>query len=245
MPRKHRIYGSVESLDRRYRDINELIRGLHRQLGAEPTAEEVIAYGRDMGLEMPGTFDDTSRIPTTSPQTATTKRPRSVSAAALLSPVSPDTKTARPSDRRSSDESVDLVRDPSGRPHYIGPAGSMAFFTRLRNLVATRSKSATSALGGDTYSIAEEHDKSKDPTVKFPEREVADRYIEAFFKHVHPNSVLFHRPTFQHVYEEMWRTATASTTEPARGVERSAQEAQQPPAAGSRSDLERILESLL
>ncbi|KAK7937421.1 uncharacterized protein PG986_014289 [Apiospora aurea] len=266
MPRKHRIYGSVESLDRRYRAINALIQNLHPQLGAEPTAEEVIAYGRDMGLEMPGNFDDTSSIPATSPQTITRKRPRSVSAAVLLSPVSPDTKTAWSSVRHNSDESVKLVRDPSERPQYISPTGSMVFFTRLRNLVATRSESASSALGGDPHSLAEENDMITDPTVvyegyhanaqplspsmfrgdppttsfsshdvaqpnksellrhcvpssrvKFPEREVADRYIEVVFQHMHPNFVLFHRPTFQHVYEEIWRAATATTTEPGRG----------------------------
>ena len=271
MPRKHRIYGSVESLDRRYLAINALIRNLHPQLGAEPTAEEVIAYGRDMGLEIPGNFDDTSSIPGISPQTITRKRPGSVSAAALLSPVSPDAKTARPSDRRNSDKSVNLVRDPSERLQYIGPTSSMVFFTRLRNLVATRSKSVSSALGGDPHSVAEEHDMTTDPIglydghpanaqplspsmfrgdspmtsfsshdvaqanksellrhcvpsskAKFPEREVADRYIEAFFQHMHPNFVIFHRPTFQHVYEEIWRAATATTTEPGRGVEQSA-----------------------
>ncbi|KAK7928557.1 hypothetical protein PG985_005555 [Apiospora marii] len=271
MPRKHRIYGSIESLDRRYRAINALTQNLHPQLGAEPTAEEVIAYGRDMGLEIPDNFDDTSSIPATSTQTITRKRPRSVSTAALLSPVSPDTKTARPSDRRSSDESEKLVRNPSERPQYISPTGSMVFYTRLRNLVVTRSKSASSTLGGDPHSLAEENDMITDPIVvyeghpanaqplspsmfrgdspttsfsshdvaqanksellrhcvpsskvKFPEREVADRYIEAFFQHIHPNFVLFHRPTFQHVYEEIWRAATATTTEPGRGAEQSA-----------------------
>ncbi|KAK6848799.1 hypothetical protein PG995_012632 [Apiospora arundinis] len=251
MPRKHRIYGSVESLDRRYRAIDALIRGLHPQLGAEPTAEEVIAYGRELGLEMPD-FD--GNAPET-PQT-TVKRPRSVSASALLSPVSPENKTIK-SDR--SDSSANLVRDPSGRPHYIGPAGSLAFFTRLRNLVATRSKSCSSELSSEPHPEHMTADLIADPTmvydghtqreslkpplspsmfrgdspttsfsgheghpftsellrhcvpsskVKFPEREVADRYIEAFFQHMHPNFVLFHRPTFQHVYEEIWRAAS-------------------------------------
>ncbi|KAK8113463.1 hypothetical protein PG984_013989 [Apiospora sp. TS-2023a] len=262
MPRKHRIYGSVESLDRRYRAIDALIRGLHPQLGAEPTAEEVIAYGRELvGGEPP--------TPTQSVTTTATKRPRSVSASALLSPVSPENKTTR-SDR-SDESSANLVRDPSGRPHYIGPAGSLAFFTRLRNLVATRSQSSSSELSSDPHPEHMTADLIADPTmvydghaaqaqrnndnndnndnnenrlkpplspsmfrgilrrpvlgghantsellrhcvpsskVKFPEREVADRYIEAFFQHMHPNFVIFHRPTFQHVYEEIWRAAS-------------------------------------
>ncbi|KAK7937460.1 uncharacterized protein PG986_014328 [Apiospora aurea] len=57
--------------------------------------------------------------------------------------------------------------------------------------------------------------------VKIPEREAADRYLEAS-KHMRPNFVLFHRSTFQHVYEELWRaataTATATTTELGRGA---------------------------
>ncbi|KAK7963477.1 hypothetical protein PG988_010451 [Apiospora saccharicola] len=284
MPRKHRIYGSVESLDRRYRAIDSLIRGLHPQLGAEPTAEEVIAYGRELGLEMPdfeggggGGGGGGSSVgggepptPTQSVTTAATKRPRSVSASALLSPVSPENKTTR-SDR-SDESSANLVRDPSGRPHYIGPAGSLAFFTRLRNLVATRSQSSSSELSSDPHPEHMTADLIADPTmvydghaaqaqaqrnndndndnrlkpplspsmfrgdspttsfsshegghantsellrhcvpsskVKLPEREVADRYIEAFFQHMHPNFVIFHRPTFQHVYEEIWRAAS-------------------------------------
>ncbi|KAK8099925.1 hypothetical protein PG999_010299 [Apiospora kogelbergensis] len=237
MPRKHRIYGSVESLDRRYRAIDALIRGLHPQLGAEPTAEEVIADAAD------------DRV-------GGGKRQRSMSAAALLSPVSPEAKTIK-SDR--SDGSANLVRDPSGRPHYIGPAGSLAFFTRLRNLVATRSKSTSSELSSDPHPEHMTADLIPDPTmvyeghnqrdslkpplspsmfrgdspttsfssheghanisellrhcvpsnkVKLPEREVADRYVEAFFEHMHPNFVLFHRPTFQHVYEEIFRAAS-------------------------------------
>ncbi|KAK8012900.1 hypothetical protein PG991_010275 [Apiospora marii] len=278
MPRKHRIYGSVEGLDRRYRAIDALIRGLHPQLGAEPTAEEVIAYGRELGLEMPdfdgsggggggGGSSSVGEPPT--PQSVTTaKRPRSVSASALLSPVSPENKTTR-SDR-SDESSANLVRDPSGRPHYIGPAGSLAFFTRLRNLVATRSQSWSSELSSDPHPEHLTADLMADPTmvydhttqqqrrqsnhhdrllrpplspsmfrgdspttsfsfsgpeahanpsellrhcvpstkVKFPEREVADRYVEAFFQHMHPNFVIFHRPTFQHVYEEIWRAAS-------------------------------------
>ncbi|KAK7967887.1 uncharacterized protein PG986_002164 [Apiospora aurea] len=294
MPRKHRIYGSVESLDRRYRAIDALIRGLHPQLGAEPTAEEVIAYGRELGLEMPDfdgvgggndngngnggggsggggggsvhneppTPQSAATTTTTTTTTTTGKRQRSVSASALMSPVSPEAKTIK-SDRdrdRSGDEgSTNLVRDPSGRPHYIGPAGSLAFFTRLRNLVATRSKSSSSELSSDPHPEHMTADLIADPTmvyeghtqrdrlrpplppsmfrgdspttsfsgheghantpellrhcvpsskVKFPERHVADRYIEAFFQRMHPNFVLFHRPTFQHVYEEIWRAAS-------------------------------------
>ncbi|KAK8058063.1 hypothetical protein PG994_008511 [Apiospora phragmitis] len=258
MPRKHRIYGSVESLDRRYRAIDALIRGLHPKLGAEPTAEEVVAYGRELGLGMPD-FDGIMPEPPTPQSVTTAKRQRSVSASALLSPVSPENKTIKP-DR--SDEGTNLVRDPSGRPHYIGPAGSLAFFTRLRNLVATRSKSTSSELSSDPHPEHLTADLMADPTmvyeghtqrggdrllrpplspsmfrgdspttsfsgheghahtsellrhcvpsskVRFPERAVADRYIEAFFQHMHPNFVLFHRPTFQHVYEEIWRAAS-------------------------------------
>ncbi|KAK8034183.1 hypothetical protein PG993_009178 [Apiospora rasikravindrae] len=268
MPRKHRIYGSVESLDRRYRAIDALIRGLHPQLGAEPTAEEVIAYGRELGLEMPdfdggGSVQNEPPTPrsgttTTTTTTTTAKRPRSVSASALMSPVSPENKTIK-SDRSGDESSTNLVRDPSGRPHYIGPAGSLAFFTRLRNLVATRSKSSSSELSSDphpehmtadlmpdptmVYEGHTQHDRLRPPLspsmfrgdspttsfssheahantsellrhcvpsskVKFPEREVADRYVEAFFQRMHPNFILFHRPTFQHVYEEIWRAAS-------------------------------------
>ncbi|KAK6815826.1 hypothetical protein PG987_016592 [Apiospora arundinis] len=54
MPRKHRIYGSVESLDRRDRAIRRVDPGPAPPAEARnPTGEEVIADRRELELEMP------------------------------------------------------------------------------------------------------------------------------------------------------------------------------------------------
>lgn len=37
-----------------------------------------------------------------------------------------------------------------------------------------------------------------------PSKDVADTFVDAFFDHVHPNYLLFHRPTFQARYDNMW-----------------------------------------
>ncbi|KAK6815824.1 transcriptional regulatory protein [Apiospora arundinis] len=44
--------------------------------------------------------------------------------------------------------------------------------------------------------------------VKFPRKGGRRPLYRAFFQHMHPNFVLFHRPTFQRVYEEIWRAAS-------------------------------------
>jgi hypothetical protein len=53
---------------------------------------------------------------------------------------------------------------------------------------------------------ASSHSRSKRATVLslLPTREITDAFITAYFNHVHPNYLLFHRPTFDARYELMW-----------------------------------------
>lgn len=255
MRRKQRIYGCVESLDRRYRMLDALVQGLHPQLSSEATAEELVAYGSEIGVDM----TDVSPESCNSKQTFNTTPPRSIGASAIISLTSFESKKCR---CESSDDNESLVRDSNSRPHYIGPSGSLAFSMKLKGLVANLSKGigakdseptqtissellgapimgsiygkmdtekstcampsvvsgqehfrddppATQAMeGGDWQNCSAEQLLNCVPVhkVKLPVREESDTYIEAFFCHVHPSFLIFHRPTFQSVYEEIWRT---------------------------------------
>ncbi|KAI5920899.1 fungal-specific transcription factor domain-containing protein [Camillea tinctor] len=53
MPRKQRVYGSVEDLDKRYRALEALVAGVFPSLGPKSSAEELVAFGRGMGVTMP------------------------------------------------------------------------------------------------------------------------------------------------------------------------------------------------
>lgn len=173
-------------------------------------------------------------------------------------------------------ERTGLILDATGRPHYIGPCGSLAFFAKMRELFSQRLNATTgpgdpgqsagnfkrdrtgqfinnplaASLGGTgdrgrgggspsgrehpSSSHAGPHeldhlegdsppqicenmlkDHPNDPEfwryrqriskLKLPPRERADACLQAFFRFVHPNYILFHRLTFQGSYEKMWR----------------------------------------
>jgi proline utilization trans-activator len=244
LPRKQRIYGSVEQLDRRYRALDALVSGLFPDLPSDATPEELVEYGRQRGVAMPdlGTESDAPKSPTTSSLNIT-------------SPSSPPN-----AGRRIGDDSPELghnnthfIRDASGRTYYIGPWGSLGSFARVRNLIARRlnastdpdasrrgqrlsSKSVTDAIArsfgetstnivspspqapyfsqsslgniqaplNDTISTGESRFWVATSKIKLPDKKVADMCVNAFFDNVHPDFMLFHRPSFQQDYEELW-----------------------------------------
>ncbi|KAI4597244.1 hypothetical protein KJ359_004757 [Pestalotiopsis sp. 9143b] len=243
LPRKQRIYGSVEQLDRRYRALDALVVGLFPDLPPDATPEELIEYGRQRGVAMPdlGGEPEPSKSPT----------------ASSLNITSPSSSTVG---RRIGDDSPELghnnthfIRDTSGHPYYIGPWGSLGSFARVRDLISRRlnassdpdasrrgqhlsSKSVTDAIAR-SFGETSAHIKSPAPQtssfgqvppgnveapnssmkpgdprfwvatskIKLPDRELADTCVNAFFDNVHPDFMVFHRPTFQQHYEEIWR----------------------------------------
>ncbi|KAF7514641.1 hypothetical protein G7054_g15135 [Neopestalotiopsis clavispora] len=68
LPRKQRIYGSVEQLGCRYQALDALVFGLCPDLPADATPEELVEYGRRRGVTMPnlGTKFEVSKSLTTS-----------------------------------------------------------------------------------------------------------------------------------------------------------------------------------
>ncbi|KAI4868204.1 hypothetical protein F4820DRAFT_153002 [Hypoxylon rubiginosum] len=303
MPRKQRVYGSVENLDKRYRALEALVSGLFLDLDSRASAEELVAFGRERGIAMPD-FSESADQPQTpsaeqqsvrsnqsessARQSAKGKRPslvvtgtdadRMILPPAYLMRVNPGATPQTPPDAAvdgiadPSTERTGLILDATGRPHYVGPSGSLAFFAKMRELFSQRFGAIRSpddpereggqlgrdrtgqltnnplaqSLGGTgdrgrAGGSPSEHEESPghqnldhldgdsppricedmlrehpdDPefwryrkrvsTLNLPQRDRADACVEAFFRNVHPNFILFHRLTFQSAYEKMWR----------------------------------------
>ncbi|KAI2602482.1 hypothetical protein GGR54DRAFT_499912 [Hypoxylon sp. NC1633] len=171
MPRKQRVYGSVENLDRRYRALEALVSGLFPDLNPRASAEELVAFGRERAISMPelGESPDRPRPPSSEPTikpepsesppegTVQTKGRRSTNliiaatdhdktilppsylmrgAQGTTAQVSPGMGTERSAEPNA--ERTSLILDATGRAHYIGPCGSLAFFARMRDLFLQR-----------------------------------------------------------------------------------------------------------
>ncbi|KAI1453145.1 hypothetical protein F4805DRAFT_385350 [Annulohypoxylon moriforme] len=309
MPRKQRVYGSVENLDKRYRALEALVSGLFPDLNPRASADELVAFGQDKAIAMPdfsessdqprpASIEPLSQLDTTKPSTQNVnqqwKRPgsnlviagidgyKTILPPSYLMRSTPSASSTQPSPDSAVEstvehnaENTELILDATGRPHYIGPCGSLAFFAEMRELFARQtnitrglqetesmsrnltmsqrrtffnSNPLAASLGGTgdrgrasgspsgRFSSGSPHnrildhldgdsppricedmlrDHFDDPefwryrkrvsTIQLPPRERTDMCVRAFFHHVHPNFILFHRLTFQRAYEKMWR----------------------------------------
>ncbi|KAI1204485.1 uncharacterized protein F4807DRAFT_330194 [Annulohypoxylon truncatum] len=301
MPRKQRVYGSVENLDKRYRALEALVSGLFPDLNPRASADELVAFGRDRAIAMPDFSESFDRHRTSSvepfvkPDTTNPshqvadqqwKKPGSDLIVAgtdgyktilppsyLMrpAPTAPSTQTSPESVAESvgehNAENTELILDATGRPHYIGPCGSLAYFAEMREIFARQinrvkgrnfsmretgtlfnnnplaaslggtgdrgrasgSPSGRRSSGSPHHRILDHLDGDSPPRIcedmlrdhfddpefwryrkrvsmiQLPSRERTDTCVRAFFQHVHPNFILFHRLTFQRAYEKMWR----------------------------------------
>ncbi|KAI2468855.1 hypothetical protein F4781DRAFT_248244 [Annulohypoxylon bovei var. microspora] len=309
MPRKQRVYGSVENLDKRYRALEALVSGLFPDLNPRASADELVAFGRERAIAMPdfSELSDLPRPPSVEPfaKLDATKSSQLVADEQWKKPGSnliiagtdghktmlppsylmrstPTSSSPHPSPRSAIDsvvepnaENTGLILDATGRPHYVGPCGSLAYFAEMREIFARQTDAMKSleetegtsrnftlsergalfnnnplaaSLGGtgdrgrvsgspsgivssnsphrrildhldgdSPPRICEDmlRDHFDDPefwryrkrvsTIQLPSRERTDACVKAFFHHVHPNFILFHRLTFQRAYEKMWR----------------------------------------
>ncbi|KAI0127056.1 fungal-specific transcription factor domain-containing protein [Xylariales sp. AK1849] len=131
MPRKHRIYGSVENLDRRYRAMDALISGLYPQLGTDATAEELITFAKEMGVYMP-------ELSSESPALQKSQNSKSPPAAPAHVSRSPPDTTPPIGGGKSAASSTTFIKDTGGRSHFVGSFGTLATFGRIRDLTARR-----------------------------------------------------------------------------------------------------------
>ncbi|TVY73323.1 putative transcriptional regulatory protein [Lachnellula suecica] len=265
LPRKTRIYGSVETLSVRYRALDALIKGLFPSRDTNDI-EELYAIAKAHNIELPSlneqeiaeeVFSNPPKPAEPSPQ---------LSARDMRSP----SVTSKDSDghghERKSSQVVEekLVPMPHGPSHYIGPSSSFGFVLTVRNMVAefnaalktiqpddertkishefagstwskaldpiTKDESDSSSegqvdrgipestrqaasrqsrppyLSGSTSTSSSSVSRSKRATVLslLPTRDITDAFVAAYFNNVHPNYLLFHRPTFETRYELMW-----------------------------------------
>jgi proline utilization trans-activator len=267
LPRKTRIYGSVETLSVRYRALDALIKGLFPSRDTTDI-EELYAIAKAHNIELPEFNEqEVAEEVFSNPPKPTALSPQQC-AGSLGSP-SVGSKDSEGLNRRDGTPSIaaeeKLVPMPqghNGKSHYIGPSSSFGFVLTVRKMVADFNAALKSIqpddertkvsheFAGSTWSKAldpivkdESEDssdgnlgrpasessstgkaanrhlhtsgstrtssstsRSKRTTVLslLPTKEVTDAFVEAFFNHVHPNYLLFHRPTFQNRYELMW-----------------------------------------
>ncbi|TPX11130.1 uncharacterized protein E0L32_007991 [Thyridium curvatum] len=150
LPRKTRFYGSVDDLSDRYKCLEAIVRGA---FPGDPisTAAELRQLGQRMGYLMPdppaqsAEPADIDEILQTS-STAAISGSHSLGSETLkpdnqdAGVLDADTRFVKTDDESSGDEPLSLIRDTSGREHYIGPSGSLQFFSQLRRLVISREK---------------------------------------------------------------------------------------------------------
>jgi proline utilization trans-activator len=260
LPRKTRIYGSVETLSLRYRVLDALIKGLYPHKDTN-SIETLYAIAEANNVTLP-TFDEQSVAEEVfsqprqsvggSPDSAPLRSPSLIS--------NPSDAVPRHEDPPGSPPVVEekLVPLPRGPSHYIGPSSSFGFVLTVRSMVAEFNAALKNIQPDDERTklssdfaksnwskalepiVKAESDTSSDneqspagqrqnrgfykppvftgptglgsvprsakPTLLslLPTREVSDAFIEAYFNQVHPNYLLFHRPTFQNRYEAMW-----------------------------------------
>ncbi|KAI0010100.1 hypothetical protein F4779DRAFT_329306 [Xylariaceae sp. FL0662B] len=290
MARKHRVYGSVENLDKRYRALEALVQGFFPYLNPRASAEELVSFGRERGIEMPDFRETPHRSSPAQPtvksdgamtfQHATSQPQQEANSivggadsdktvfAPAYTTRGASTMSAQLFPQKPEDHpepgtgSTGLIMDASGRPHYIGPCGSLKFFANMRDLLANYSSGARvqgvdeypdppteegtgrafsgvkgvedqppskkgacpdsrgdDHLAGDSpprisQELLEKYPEDPDyrryrrpvSEVELPPREQGDACVGAFFHDVHPNFILFHRPTFQLAYETLWRS---------------------------------------
>jgi len=271
LPRKTRIYGSVETLSLRYRVLDALIKGLYPYKDTN-NIDTLYAIAEAHDIQLPS-FNEQSVAEEVFNQAQPPKQPvaspqqSNAGSAGSPSVTSKDSDGLNPDGKgRVIDEK--LVPMPHGPSHYIGPSSSFGFVLTVRNMVAEfnaalrtiqpddeRSKIANDFAGSnwskalepiakdesDESALSAEDQFERETSLArtnrrmggvplFPgsvnstaissrsrkvtvlalllNKDVTDAFVDAFFDHVHPNYLLFHRPTFQSRYEIMWSQPT-------------------------------------
>ncbi|UPX13866.1 uncharacterized protein EKO05_0004363 [Ascochyta rabiei] len=166
LPRKQRVYGSVETLSLRYRALESLVKGLFPQENVQDVSV-LFKLAADRSIPMPANDDfrpadifhnptqqRPSQIPqqhlptphtghlTLSPQTA--KSSQSAGPTSSLSSTKDSQHNPFSEVQQAKHNNEELIPTRSGVPHYFGPSSSFRLATTIRGLVA-RCK----ATGGD------------------------------------------------------------------------------------------------
>jgi proline utilization trans-activator len=140
LPRKTRIYGSVETLSVRYRVLDALIKGLYPHKDTNDL-QTLYAIAEEHDIALP-TFDEQTVAEEvfSQPTKPTVTSPQhSQGSGGSPSTVSKEPESS-PGSSSSRKQSVvveeKLVPMPQGPSHYIGPSSSFGFVLTVRNMVA-------------------------------------------------------------------------------------------------------------
>ncbi|RDL40106.1 Zn2 DNA-binding protein [Venustampulla echinocandica] len=212
LPRKTRIYGSVETLSVRFRVLDALIKGLFPSNDTN-NIDELYAIAEAHDITLP-TFNEqivAAEVFNHPPPKAATTSPQPSASPSAGSIESESRGIQETAVSKVTEEK--LVPTPHGPSHYIGPSSSFGFVLTVRNMVAEfnaalktiqpddeRSK-ISSDFAGSTWSKAldpinkEESDESSDGTV--------DRAIPEHGAAVAPNN---------HRYRPPYRGGSSSTS---------------------------------
>lgn len=142
LPRKHRIYGSIENLSARYRALDAIVKGLcpNRDTDniqtlfsiAETNSIDILQAIRQSPIE------DALHQPLT-----TSKSLPGGQSTSSPSASSTNADTANPFESNPTKvQDEKLVPTPHGASHYIGPSSSFGFVVTIRNMVAERNESS-------------------------------------------------------------------------------------------------------
>ncbi|KAL1968409.1 hypothetical protein VTN77DRAFT_1938 [Rasamsonia byssochlamydoides] len=130
LPRKQRVYGSVERFSLRYRALDALVRGLFPNEDTDDI-DALFRLARDRGISMPSADDQTPAPEAFSRSSPTISR--------SPAPTQTDPLNAADDlDDTSSSEVFEerLIPAPHGVSHYVGPVSSFDFASTIRQLVA-------------------------------------------------------------------------------------------------------------
>jgi len=144
LPRKQRVYGSLESLSLRYRALDALVKGLLQDEDSHDL-DTLYRVAADKGIPMPALDDQTPTQdifahPEDHKHNSTRPAARSDSVASSASNNISNTKinTSNPFVVRPVQKHVEerLIPTPHGVAHYVGPSSSFEFAATTRRLVA-------------------------------------------------------------------------------------------------------------
>ncbi|KAH8812784.1 fungal-specific transcription factor domain-containing protein [Xylogone sp. PMI_703] len=135
LPRKQRIYGSVENLSVRYRVLDAIVRGLYPDRDTSDL-ETLFSIAEANNIPLPQTTGQSSNEHALfQPSSPVDRRATGV----LDSPSAPSTGNDNVNPFESHPTRVveeKLVPAPHGASHYIGPSSSFNFVVMVRNMVA-------------------------------------------------------------------------------------------------------------
>jgi proline utilization trans-activator len=141
LPRKTRIYGSVETLSVRYRVLDALIKGLYPHKDTN-NLETLYAIAEAHDIALP-TFDEQTvaeEVFSQPPKPSGSSPQQSTGSVGSPSTTAKEAESSTPgsSSERKSSVVVEekLVPMPQGPSHYIGPSSSFGFVLTVRNMVA-------------------------------------------------------------------------------------------------------------